>query len=702
MNHPTQIAAGAFLLATLNVLIACSDGRQPTGEPTASSRVGGLDVRLWLDPDPPKQQGLLWLELRDEDGGAVDAAQVDVGWLMPAMGAMPEMKGKAEIEEVGSGLYRAQLDLPMNGSWTLPVNIRTSRTSVIAEYTLNVGSAGLREVGARALNQGSPEGVQPPTAEYPQVVLDALRETLRVYEEVRTQLTQDRMDGLSTRAERLAQSFVTARSALGNEGAPAILALVDEGERSSSSLAAVDDLETARVAFGEVSRSLFALAAADPRLVEGWQSFSCPMTSTFPRWMQPAGELENPYMGQAMPGCGSPADWSLPQPEGVAELEAHAQHVHGGLDEGDEIAHYTCSMHPSVKRGAAGTCPICAMDLVGVTRREVETGTFVVSAERRQQIGVRTEAVGTQAMNLKIRAVGRVTYDETLLSEVTVKVGGFVGRLSVDQTGQLVRQGEVLFELYSPELYASQEELLAALASQQAARSTQAPDRADYLVDAARQRLRLWDLSESQIEAIAESGQPLRDLPILSSSSGYVVEKMVVQGSSINPGQTLYRIAGLDRVWIEAEVYESDLSLIEVGQLAEISLPYLGGKRFEGRVAFVYPYLRAETRTGTVRIALANPGLELKPEMYADVSFAIERGERLTVAEEAVLYAGERRLVFVDLGEGRLQPREVEIGVRAGDRYEVLAGLEMGERVVVSGNFLIAAESRLKSATEKW
>jgi Cu(I)/Ag(I) efflux system membrane fusion protein len=359
-------------------------------------------------------------------------------------------------------------------------------------------------------------------------------------------------------------------------------------------------------------------------------------------------------------------------------------------------------MHPSVRADQPGKCPICSMDLTPVTRQEVESGVILVDAQRRQTIGVRTAPVVVEPIETTIRAVGAVTADETRLSAVTLKNRGWIGELHVDQTGQEVRRGQPLFTLYSPELLAAQEELLTVLASQRRARETSAPERSDYLVEAAKRRLRLWDLTDHQIERIAASGEPIEYLPVPSPVSGYVVEKNVVAGAAVEPGQTLFRVAGLDRVWVEAQVYESELPLVEVGQRAEVTLPYLPGERFAGEVTFVSPVLSPGTRTGTVRVELPNPKLALKPEMYANVVLRVEGAERLVVPTEAVIYAGPRRLVFVDLGEGRLQPREVEIGRQVGDRYEVLSGLAPGEVVVVSGNFLIAAESRLKSATEQW
>lgn len=405
----------------------------------------------------------------------------------------------------------------------------------------------------------------------------------------------------------------------------------------------------------------------------------------------------------AIPGCDRPGGTETVVTEAVAapltlvEVEAHVEHAHRG-----DISHYTCSMHPSVRRQEQGTCPICSMDLVPVTREEVETGVFTVDAQRRQLIGVRTATVEHRPVQIRLRAVGKIAYDETRLSDVSVKFRGWIGRLSVNSMGQRVRKGETLFTLYSPELYSAQEEFLAAIASQRVAAGTSAPARADYLVNAARERLRLWDLRDWQIDQIVEKGSPLKHMPVVSPVSGVVIEKSVVEGAAVEPGMKLYRIAGLETVWVEAEVYESELPLVSTGQEAEVVLPYLPGKRFRGRVSFVYPYLGPQTRTGRVRIELANPDLELRPDMYADVELVIDRGRRLVVPAEAVLHVGPRRLVFLDLGEGRLKPQEIEIGIKSGDDYEVLAGLEEGDIVVASGNFLVAAESRLKSAVEQW
>ena len=369
---------------------------------------------------------------------------------------------------------------------------------------------------------------------------------------------------------------------------------------------------------------------------------------------------------------------------------------------GAAIDHYTCSMHTNVRSHRPGKCPICSMDLVPVTAAEVATGEILVEEGRRQTIGVRTGPVTRRRVAVEIRAAGKVAYDETRLAEVSVKYPGWIGDLRVDSTGQEVRRGQTLFTLYSPELYAAQEELLTALRSQRAARATAAPDRADYLVEASRQRLRLWDLAEREIDEIARRGEARKYLSIPSPVSGTVIEKLVVAGAAVEPGMTLYRIAGLDRVWVEAEVPEGDLGAVRIGQAAEVSLTALPGRRMVGTVAFLYPALDPATRTGRVRIALPNPQRELRPEMYAEVLLRSDHGERLVVPQSAVLFAGERRLVFLDLGGGRLRPQPIEIGGRSGDDLEVLSGLAEGDLVVTSGTFLVAAESRLKSATEQW
>jgi Cu(I)/Ag(I) efflux system membrane fusion protein len=338
------------------------------------------------------------------------------------------------------------------------------------------------------------------------------------------------------------------------------------------------------------------------------------------------------------------------------------------------------------------------MDLTPVTKQEVETGTIFVDEVRRQRIGVRTAAATRQKLELRIRAVGKVQYDETRLSDVNLRMSGWVQRLAVNQTGQSVARGQTLFRLYSPELYAAQLEHLTGVRRQKESSS----EMLTGLARASRQRLRLLGMTEAQIGNLEERGEAQEHVPISAPASGHVIEKRVVEGARVEAGMLVYRIADLSRVWIDAEVYESDLPHVRTGQQVNIRLPYVPDKKYEGKVDFVYPTLQSTTRTGRVRVALENPDLELKPDMYANVEFQVELGERLAIPESAVVYTGPRRLVFVDLGEGRLQPKVVKLGVHAEGVYEVTEGLEPGDVVVTSGNFLIAAESRLRSATDYW
>jgi Cu(I)/Ag(I) efflux system membrane fusion protein len=329
-------------------------------------------------------------------------------------------------------------------------------------------------------------------------------------------------------------------------------------------------------------------------------------------------------------------------------------------------------------------------------------GEFRIAPERLQSIGVRMARATRQMMEPEIRAAGRVAYDETALHDVSLKVRGWVGELRVDAVGDRVERGEVLFTLYSPELYAAQNEYLVALRAKARARETGAPDRADYLVRAARNRLALWDIAPAELDRLARDAEPLEQLPIRSPARGYVVEKDVVAGSAIEPGQRLYRIAPLDPVWVEAEVYEEDIPLVTPGMRARIDVPSLPGRRLEGTVAWVYPSVSESTRTARVRIELPNEDLALRPDMFATVHLDAAPTEHLVVPLSAVLHAGERSFVFLDLGGGRLRPQPVEVGKRVGEEVEILAGIEEGQSVVASATFLVASESRLRAALDQW
>jgi Cu(I)/Ag(I) efflux system membrane fusion protein len=337
------------------------------------------------------------------------------------------------------------------------------------------------------------------------------------------------------------------------------------------------------------------------------------------------------------------------------------------------------------------------MDLTPVTRGELESGMIRVDEKQRQLIGVKTAPIERQPAELAVRAVGRVTYDETRLADVTLKLQGWVGEVFADATGMPVKEGEPLFTVYAPELLSAQEEFLE---SARRARTDTRPT--SRLLQNARQRLLLWNLTESQVAELARAGKSSVHLPIHSPVGGIVIEKNIVAGSALAPGQRLYRIADLSHVWVEADVYEADLPLVRVGDPATVTLSYLPGETFAGTIDYVYPYLDAPTRTGRARIVVPNPDGALKPDMYADVELAVSLGEQVLVPVDAVIRAGKTNVAFVDLGEGRLKPRTLELGRRTADGYVVRSGLEPGEVVVTSGNFLIAAESKLKAGLDKW
>lgn len=366
----------------------------------------------------------------------------------------------------------------------------------------------------------------------------------------------------------------------------------------------------------------------------------------------------------------------------------------------------------SITVGSPGLSPIGATggpkegsDQTAVKPGEAEEVT--IEPVRRQKIGIRTGKVERRSLVVTIRAPGRVTYDETRFVDVALKFGGWVSKLMVNATGQPVRKGDVLFSLYSPDLVTTQEEYLLASKTLSEMRTQEQHEpaslgRARSMVEATRRRLRLWGISEDQIHEIPREGEALLDMPILSPATGFVIEKDVVEGTNVEPGKRLYRIASLDPIWIEAEVYEADLALVRVGQEAKLTLPYLPGRDYSARVNYLYPYLDGMTRTARVRFEIPNPKAELRPAMYASVEIRVDLGPRLVIPEEALIYTGTRRIAFVDLGEGRLRPLEIRTGLRSDGWVEVLEGLKEGDAVVVSGNFLVAAESRLRSATRFW
>jgi Cu(I)/Ag(I) efflux system membrane fusion protein len=367
-------------------------------------------------------------------------------------------------------------------------------------------------------------------------------------------------------------------------------------------------------------------------------------------------------------------------PAGNAEVPAHKGHEMGGetqpAQEDDTILAQNQTLAPS------------------------ENSMFI-SPERLQSIGVKFEPAQRRPLERTIRTVGRVEVDERQLARVTVKLEGWIDRLLVNYTGEHVKQGQVLFTLYSPELVATQEEYLIALRSSRTLGQSEFPEvaaGAKALLAASRRRLLLWDIRESHIHDLERTGEVLTTLPIHAPLSGTVINKMAVAGLQTKPGDELYTIANLSHIWIVGDIYEYELPLIEIGQTASVSLSYAPDISLKARIGFIYPTVDPQTRTAKVRFELDNPGERLKPGMYTNLELKIPLGVRLAVSKDAILESGERQIIFIHLGGGRLEWRNAKTGLRSGDWVEVLEGVQEGEHVVTSANFLIDSESQLKSA----
>ena len=333
--------------------------------------------------------------------------------------------------------------------------------------------------------------------------------------------------------------------------------------------------------------------------------------------------------------------------------------------------------------------------------QEVAPGTVQISPEKQQLIGVKFGTVEMKPLAKVIRTVGRIDYDEKRIVTVSPKIGGWIEDLYVDFTGRFVKQGEPLLTIYSPELVSTQEEYLIALRAKRDLSKSPFPEVAgsgDSLADSAKRRLKLWDINDDQIKALEESGQAKKTLTLYSPFSGFVLEKSAYKGMNVMPGMALYKLADLSVVWLYADIYEYELPFIRLGQQASVQLSYIPGEIFSGKAIYIYPSLNPETRTAKVRFELPNPHGKLKPEMYANVEIKVHLGQKLTVPEGAIIDTGLRQLAIIDKGNGYFEPREVKVGSKVDNYYEVIKGLKAGERVVTSANFLIDSESKLKEA----
>lgn len=411
---------------------------------------------------------------------------------------------------------------------------------------------------------------------------------------------------------------------------------------------------------------------------------------------------------------------------------------------------YSCGMHPEIIRDEPGNCPICGMkltpiksastnptklkgerkikywrapmdptyisdkpgkspmgmDLIPVYEDEINEGAITIDPVTVQNMGLRTGLVATGELTRTIRTVGHVDYDEKKLCIINTKITGWIEKLYVNTTGEVVQKGQPLLEIYSPELVSTQEEYLSALRNYQALKDSpyeEARQGASELLNSTRKRLEYWDIDESQIENLERNGEIKKTLPFYSPTTGVVLHKNAIEGAYVKAGSDLFRIADLSSVWVLAHIYEYELPYIRLGQKAQMTLSYLPGESFEGKVTYIYPYLDQKTRDVKVRLEFPSPEYRLKPDMYANVVIESKLpGERVLIPEEAVIRSGKREIVFVDMGEGKYTPREITTGVTSeGNVVEVKKGLLPGEMIVISGQFMLDSESKTQEAIQK-
>ncbi len=404
---------------------------------------------------------------------------------------------------------------------------------------------------------------------------------------------------------------------------------------------------------------------------------------------------------------------------GASQASAHSTHEHQKrptpslpaemASDDRRVLYWYDPMHPAYKSDKPGFAPDCGMQLVpryagtDPASAPMAPGTVMISPDKQQLMGVRTTTVQRESLVRTIRTTGQVAADETRIAHVHVKVGGWIDKVYVDFVGQLVRKGEPLFTLYSPDLVATQEEYLIARRGENSLNSSPFPEvkqGASSLLRAARDRLKLWDISDAQIEKLERTGEVTRTITFYSPVTGFVTDRKAFPQTSVTPDMELYTVANLSTIWVMADVYEYELPYLRVGQRADLHLSYYPGKTWGGRVSYIYPMLDPQTRTAKVRIDLPNPGFQLKPQMFADVQLQVNYGSQVVVPQEAVLDSGERQTVFVAAGDGHFVPRTVKIGPQVDSKDVVLSGLRPGEIIVSSGNFLIDSESQLKNAME--
>ena len=422
--------------------------------------------------------------------------------------------------------------------------------------------------------------------------------------------------------------------------------------------------------------------------------------------------------------------------------------------EPSNVDYYTCTMHPSVHSKDPGKCPICSMDLVPVMKTDGESkpspsqkgerrikyykstmmpgevsakpakdsmgmdmvpvyegeragaanqpSEFVVPVERQQQIGVTYAKVERKRLRHTIRAVGLIVPDKTRSWQFVSRVDGYVQKLHVTSPGEIVEKDAQLLSIYSPDLFTSEREFVELLRMRDAGKTKDARETPERLIESARRRLQLWNVTEEQIAELEKTRKASDTLTLLSPFRGVVQSVPVAQGKNVKTGDMLVEVADLSVVWVWAEFYESELSMLSVGQTVAVTTKSYPGQTFEGTISVINPFLDEARRTAKVRIDIPNPDFTLRPGMYVNAELAMDMGEALTVPVSAVMPTGARNLVFVDKGEGRIEPRVVQLGYKYADIYAVQSGLQENERVIASANFLISAESKVQGALKEF
>jgi len=332
---------------------------------------------------------------------------------------------------------------------------------------------------------------------------------------------------------------------------------------------------------------------------------------------------------------------------------------------------------------------------------QMPSGTVKIAPDKQQLIGVRTAKVEREALVRSVRTTGQLTADETKLAHVHVKINGYVDKVYVDYVGQLVKKGQPLFTLYSPDLVATEEEYLIAKRGAKelgTSRYAEISQGSQSLLRSTRARLKLWDISDEQIKKLDESGEVEKTLTFYSPVSGFVTDRKAFPQTAVTPDMDLYVISDLSSIWVNADVYEYEVPFVKVGETAKMELSYYAGKTYTGKITYIYPSVDPISRTVKARVEFPNPNFELKPQMFANVQLKINYGKQIVVPQEAILDSGDKQYVFVVHEGGVFEPRTIQTGPKLEGNVAVLSGLRVGETIVSSGNFLVDSESRLKSA----